>query len=677
MIKETSPFSALGAIARRQRVLILVVTALVTVGAFAWALAQPTVFAASSRILLTSLPAKTIKALGTSSAGLETLSTQTQAQLIGSSAVASRVSEAIHGRLSTDELARAVDATVVSDHLIEIRAVAASPELARAEANAFADAYLAYRTASAAADVAAVTKQIADQRAGLEARIADMERAIQQASASLVLLPPAEQSDAAQQSTRDSLTAEVDQATAERTRLMNAVSDLNLKQADLAGATGSPGQVVTRAQLPPSPAAPGPPVLGLVGLVGGLMLGMVGALVRDRLGERVGSDNDAWAKDAPPIARVPRVGGTSGASGLLAGGPGLPAEAVEVYRHIRETLAKRGLGERHRILLVTSPGRREGKSATAANLAVALAQAGLSVVVMSADLRRPRLAALFGVKDQPGLTDVLKGAAALPTALRTSRIPTLRVLPTAPERTTGSDLLATPAFAKLLRSLADDADVVVVDAAGMADGADAAILAGLCRASLLVVQDGVTLAGAAARAVGALAQAGAPPLGTVVSPAPPTSAPVRVAVAGLGAATVLLGSVVWASTASVRGTPDAGLAAGSAVPAGRGAVLAPNTGLPQVPDLSGNPAAMADLEAKVAPLAAAAPDRTGAASAGGKTPAGSGKAAGGRSGTRTQTAGGPGAPAAAPGNPAAVPAPVVVPPVPGPGPAPLPPAGWP
>src|SRR5205823_10951590 len=170
-------------------------------------------------------------------------------------------------------------------------------------------------------------------------------------------------------------------------------------------------------------------------------------------------------------------------------------------RGLREALAARGLGEAHRILLVTSPGRREGKSVTAANLAAALAGSGLSTIIVSADLRRPRLGAFFGIDDRPGLTDVLKGTTPLSRALRSCGIPNLMVLPTAQDSATGSDLLATPGFARLLRSLADEADVVVVDAAGVADGADAAILAGLCRASLLVVQDGVTLAGAAERAV--------------------------------------------------------------------------------------------------------------------------------------------------------------------------------
>jgi capsular polysaccharide biosynthesis protein len=145
VVEGGNPLPEIGAVAWRQRVLVLVVTALVTAGAFAWALAQPTVYSASSRILLSSLSPKARKALavtGSAASGLETLTTETQAELIGSSAVASRVSEAIRGRLSTEQLTRAVDARVVSDHLIEITAVDATPELAQAEANAFADAYL-------------------------------------------------------------------------------------------------------------------------------------------------------------------------------------------------------------------------------------------------------------------------------------------------------------------------------------------------------------------------------------------------------------------------------------------------------------------------------------------------------------------------------------------------------
>ncbi|HEY8199905.1 MAG TPA: Wzz/FepE/Etk N-terminal domain-containing protein, partial [Actinomycetota bacterium] len=549
----------------RHRVLVVIVTALVTGASLVWAYKQPVEYSASSRILLTSLSVKARKALGvsTASAGtLDSLSPATQAKLIGSPQIAEVVSKAINGLISKEQLADSVNATVVpgSQNLIQITAIASNPRLAQAEGNAFAEAYLAYRTAQNAAEVAAVTKQIGDQKAAIEARIADAEHRIEQATAALGLLPPLEQSDTAQQAIRASQTADQNRATADRTALLKTRQELNTQQDDLAGATGSPGQIVTRATLPTAPVGPGAFSIGLAGLAGGLMLGMLAAFLRDRLGDRVGGDETVWNTGAPVLARVPRLARITARVGDLlvtAASPQQPSGGrgpAEIYRGLREALAARGLGETHRILLVTSPGRREGKSVTAANLAAALAGSGLSTIVVSADLRRPRLGAFFGIDERPGLTDVLKGNVPLSRALRSSGIPNLMVLPTAPDAATGSDLLATPGFARLLRSLADEAEVVVVDAAGVADGADAAILAGLCGASLLVVQDGVTLAGAAERAVQALSRAGATSLGTVVSPAPPTSALVRVTVAGLGAATVLLGSVVWASTASQRGS---------------------------------------------------------------------------------------------------------------------------
>jgi uncharacterized protein involved in exopolysaccharide biosynthesis len=209
----------------RQRVLVVVVTALVTGAALAWALAQPTEYQASSRILLTSLSSKARKALGvsgTAAGTLDTLAPETQAKLIGSPQIAEVVSKAIKGLISKAELARAVDAYVVpgSQSLIQITAVASSPQVAQAEANAFAEAYLAYRAARAAADVAQVNKEISEQRAAIETRIAETEHTIEQSSASLGLLPPLEQSDTAQQAIRTSLTSDQERATTERARLL-------------------------------------------------------------------------------------------------------------------------------------------------------------------------------------------------------------------------------------------------------------------------------------------------------------------------------------------------------------------------------------------------------------------------------------------------------------------------
>jgi uncharacterized protein involved in exopolysaccharide biosynthesis len=206
----------------RQRVLVLVVTALATVGALGWALAQPTVYSASSRILPSSLTEKERKALGLGGAAVsrfDTVSVATQAKLIGSPEIADVVSRSIGGLISKEDLTQAVDARVVAGNQIEILALASKPELAQAEANAFADAYLAYRASQAAADVTIVAKTIADQKADIDARIADGDRKLEQTAASLGLLPPAEQSDTAQQAIRASLVADQERAEAERTKL--------------------------------------------------------------------------------------------------------------------------------------------------------------------------------------------------------------------------------------------------------------------------------------------------------------------------------------------------------------------------------------------------------------------------------------------------------------------------
>jgi succinoglycan biosynthesis transport protein ExoP len=250
--------------------------------------------------------------------------------------------------------------------------------------------------------------------------------------------------------------------------------------------------LVTPAYVPAGPVAR-PLWLDLaVGALLGLLLGLGTALVRDRLSDRIRDRADfERLTGAPVLATVPRTRHTRGPGGtmpVLLRAPGSPA--AESYRYLRSRLQplllRRGPRDGAVSVLVTSARDGEGRSTTAANLAIALAQAGRSVVLVDADLRQPRLHTMLGVPGDGGLTGVLTGQCTLAEALRDTPVPRLTLLPAGPAADGATDRLEGPAPAQLLRALRRECDVLVVDAAALLSVSDAIGLAALADHVLLV-----------------------------------------------------------------------------------------------------------------------------------------------------------------------------------------------
>jgi protein-tyrosine kinase len=171
------------------------------------------------------------------------------------------------------------------------------------------------------------------------------------------------------------------------------------------------------------------------------------------------------------------------------------AEALRAVRNRLTRDAQRG-DETLRAIAVISPGRREGKTFLAANLAVALAQRGGRTVVVDADLRGPRLHEVFELPPGLGLTGVLGGRADAQAVLRpVAGVAGLAVLPAGQVPPNPLELLERPAFGQLLSALQSRFDHVVVDTAAAAWGADPFAVADRCNGALLVARrDHVTMA---------------------------------------------------------------------------------------------------------------------------------------------------------------------------------------
>lgn len=166
--------------------------------------------------------------------------------------------------------------------------------------------------------------------------------------------------------------------------------------------------------------------------------------------------------------------------------------AAEQYRLLRTRLEGRDPRKRSQFMLVTSPGIGDGKTVTSANLALTMAQEFQhTVALIEADMRRPSLASLFGVRAVPGLVDVLIGAATLDDALVAIPQHNLVILPAGLASGRSTELLASAMMGRVAEALRARFDRVVIDTPPMTL-ADTHVLARLADGVLFVVRAGVT-----------------------------------------------------------------------------------------------------------------------------------------------------------------------------------------
>jgi capsular exopolysaccharide synthesis family protein len=178
---------------------------------------------------------------------------------------------------------------------------------------------------------------------------------------------------------------------------------------------------------------------------------------------------------------------------LLVAGLSPKSLAAEQYRALRTRLARAEGSAALRTVLVTSPQKGEGKSVTAANLALTMAQElGRRVVIVEADLRKPSLGALFGLPSGPGLAEYLAGAIELKDAMKFLPDHNLTVIPCGASPTNPAELLGSTGMRRMLDHLRVRFDRVILDTPPVLPLADVAILAPLVDGSLMVVRAGFT-----------------------------------------------------------------------------------------------------------------------------------------------------------------------------------------
>lgn len=219
----------------------------------------------------------------------------------------------------------------------------------------------------------------------------------------------------------------------------------------------------------------------------------------------------AWSPDAdaPPLMPrehvAPREAIATTLDPRLVAATASSSLAAEQYRALRTRIKRAENGRSIRTLVITSPGKGDGKSLTAANLALTMAQEYQQrVLLVDGDLRRPSVHRLFGVSDGPGLSDILMGGATADEAIVTLPDHHLAVLPAGTLPSHPAELLGSSAMRRLLDTLRQRYDRVILDMPPVAPLADLHILAPLADGVLMIVRAGVTPKPAIERALAGL-----------------------------------------------------------------------------------------------------------------------------------------------------------------------------
>ncbi|MBL3528813.1 MAG: polysaccharide biosynthesis tyrosine autokinase [gamma proteobacterium endosymbiont of Lamellibrachia anaximandri] len=236
----------------------------------------------------------------------------------------------------------------------------------------------------------------------------------------------------------------------------------------------------------------------LIALLGGLFIAILSAFIRRALELSVYDPNQIEARLGIPVfvalpnskaqRRLKRKKGSDDVSLLAAMQPDDPT--VEGLRSLRSTLNHVLTEVPNRLLLVTGPKSGVGTSFVAANLGVLLASGGDRVCIIDADLRNGRLNHHFGIKSDPGLTEILLGNLTLNDALQKTSIDHLHLLPAGGSVENPAELLMKKRFAKVLDTMQTHYDRVILDSPPLLDVADAVILGQHAGAALLVVKAG-------------------------------------------------------------------------------------------------------------------------------------------------------------------------------------------
>jgi capsular exopolysaccharide synthesis family protein len=273
--------------------------------------------------------------------------------------------------------------------------------------------------------------------------------------------------------------------------------------------------IVDLAEPPRRPISPNTRNNLLIGLLGGSVLAVGLAFFFEYIDNRIKTPDEIVRHlGLPFLGMIPALFDRDAPTLLH---HDVPPDFSESFRSLRTNVIFSSAEDGLRSLVITSAAPSEGKTMVATNLAVGLAQTGKRVLVIDADMRRPRVHSVFEKPKQPGLSNVLVGTAKLSDAVHTTTVPGLWLVPAGTEPPNPSELLGSKRFADLMHSLDRHFDWVIVDTPPIMAVTDSAIVAHLTTGVVFVIGAEMTNRYAAQRAISQLSRGSARFLGAVLN----------------------------------------------------------------------------------------------------------------------------------------------------------------
>jgi polysaccharide biosynthesis transport protein len=331
-----------------------------------------------------------------------------------------------------------------------------------------------------------------------------------------------EDQDKAKQLEFDLLTETSLRENLERQRsLFNTVVD-QLKQAQFIGDFSSiSSQIIEPPNAPRYPVWPQMSIVLGLALVAGCLIGTGAAVVADRIDQRIRSLAELrQILGLAVLGQIPQVreeqAAAMGEFGLVS--HTMPRSPwAEAYRAIRTNIEFLRRNQDLRVILVTSGYSGDGKSVSASNLAVSLAQAGRRILLVDGDLRKPSQHEIHGLTNNRGLTHVLRGLLPVHRVVQRTAVENLELIVTGPEVPNPAELLTSSTFNEFLGEARRSYEIVIIDSSPLLVVTDAAIIGGSVDGVVLIARAGALRHNDAQQVVEMLRVLGTRILGTIVN----------------------------------------------------------------------------------------------------------------------------------------------------------------
>jgi succinoglycan biosynthesis transport protein ExoP len=482
--------------------LIVLATGIAAVTSFVWNSRLPKIYQASTVLLV----GQSLENPNPNSGDLATSQqlALTYIQIARTQPVLQGVIDALQLKMSADQLGYNVNASIIyGTQLIQLSVLDTDPRRAQLIADEYAKQLISQAPSSRDPEEAARNQFGQEQVKEIQQKIQDAQKKIADLQKSITVTSSA---------------SEIADKQQQITALQGQINQWQVTYATLLGTLAPRASnylsVVEPAKLPTSPIAPNVPLGVLLASAIGMALALAGAFLIEYLDDTIKSPDDvSQSLGLSNLGAIANIWGEEPEARLITAK--YPrASHSEAYRALRTNIEAMNLDKPMKTLLVTSPNPKEGKSVTAANLAVVIGLAGVRVLLVDADMRRPQQHKLFRLSNEFGLVNaLLHPDAALDSFLQPTETENLWVLTAGPIPPNPAELLGSKRMRDLIDRFKDKFDLIVFDTPPVLPRVDAVVIARYMDGVLLVVDAGHTRRTSAVRAKEALLHSGARILG--------------------------------------------------------------------------------------------------------------------------------------------------------------------